>query len=67
MYVCLYVRLKLTNTLTDLPQILIGELVKSTEVFLAWFSMSLVVSALKEKTPAKAGLLSLFINIQEIG
>ena len=36
-------------------------------MFLAWFSMSLVVSALKEKTPAKAGLLSLFINIQEIG
>ena len=65
LFVCLYVRLNLTNTLTDLPQILIGEHGKSTKVFLAWFSLSLVVWVFKGKTPAKAGLLSLFVNIQE--
>ena len=37
LFVCLYVRSKLRNTWTDLPQILIGELKRATGMFLAWF------------------------------
>ena len=35
MFVCVYVRSYLRNPLTDLPQILIGELCRTTEMFLA--------------------------------
>ena len=35
--VCLYVRSELKNSLSDLPQTLIKELERTTEMFLPWF------------------------------
>ena len=59
LFVCLYVRLNLTNTLTDLPQILIGEHGKSTKVFLAWFSLSLVVLSFKRENSSQSWVIKL--------
>ena len=56
--VCLYVRSLLMNPLTDLPQILIRELGRTTGVFLVWFKnsdMSKLTFLDKVKFPGKVG------------
>ena len=41
LFVCLYVGSYFMNPITDLPQISIGELGRTTQMFLAWFRSSI--------------------------
>ena len=69
--VCLSVRSKLRNFETNLPQIFIGKLGRTTGMFLAWFkgdAFSRLTFTRKIWCPVKAGFLSysLIFNVKTV-